>query len=193
MTLTILLTGASGGFGPFLSEQFSSMGHRVIEHHGHRDIDLSNLANISKLSERAIDNGVNVLINNAAIICPAIPFPDYSEAQISNMINVNLVAPILLIHQLYDRLEGVININSMVGLETKKLRTMYSASKWGLRGFSNSLKSESSNKHILDVYPTNMRTWPNRPDSQDAHECAAKIYHAFIRGDDNLILDGRPN
>ena len=59
---------------------------------------------------------------------------------------------------------------------------MYSASKWGLRGFSNSLKLESDNLKILDVYPTNMRTWPNRPDSQDANECALKVYNAFIQG-----------
>ena len=168
------------------------MGHRVIGHHGHRDIDLSNISNVIKLSERAIESGVDFLINNAAIICPAIPFPDYSESQITDMINVNLTAPILLIHQLYDNLKGIININSMVGLETKRMRTMYSASKWGLRGFSNSLKTECSDKNILDVYPTNMRTWPNRPDSQDAEECALKIYNSFMRGDDNLILDGRP-
>ena len=107
------------------------------------------------------------------------------------MINVNLPAPILLIHRLLDHLDGILNINSMVGLEPNYLRTMYSASKWGLRGFSNSLKLEYTEKQILDVYPTNMCTWPNRPNSQDANDCATRSYNAFISGDSELLLDGR--
>ena len=68
MAYTVLLTGSSGGFGCFLSEVFRSKGHRVIEHQGHRDIDLSDPSNIKYLTARANEEGVNVLINNEAII-----------------------------------------------------------------------------------------------------------------------------
>ena len=45
----------------------------------------------------------------------------------------------------------------MVGLEHKKYRTLYSSSKWGLRGFSESYK-ETKNLNVLDVYPSNIKT-----------------------------------
>ena len=42
-------------------------------------------------------------------------------------------------------------------MEIKKNRTLYSATKWGMRGFFNSLKTNSSAK-VLDVYPSNIQT-----------------------------------
>ena len=56
-------------------------------------------------------------------------------------------------------MSDIININSMIGLEPREKRTLYSASKFGLRGFSESLKLESKDLNILDVYPTNIKTW----------------------------------
>ena len=45
---------------------------------------------------------------------------------INNAIDLNLKAPILLIHKMMGFLNGVININSISGLENKKLRMEYS-------------------------------------------------------------------
>ena len=67
----------------------------------------------------------------------------------------------------------------MVGLEVKTPRTLYSATKWGLRGFSNSFKKESSVK-VLDVYPTNIKTTPDRNNAMDIDWVVDKIYNAFI-------------
>ena len=79
----------------------------------------------------------------------------------------------------------------MVGLEIKPLRTMYSATKWGLRGFSQSLKSENKNISILDVYPTNIKTTPDRQNAMDVDYVVNSIYNSFINKDETLILDGR--
>ena len=79
----------------------------------------------------------------------------------------------------------------MVGLEVKSPRTLYSATKWGLRGFSNSLKKESKDVSILDIYPTNIKTTPDRLNAMDVHAVVDKIYNAFIKNKEVLILDGR--
>ena len=78
----------------------------------------------------------------------------------------------------------------MVGLEIKAPRTLYSATKWGLRGFSNSLKKES-NLSVLDVYPTNIKTTPDRANAMDIDMVVDEIYSAFIEEKEELILDGR--
>ena len=79
----------------------------------------------------------------------------------------------------------------MVGLEVKKHRTLYAASKWGLKGFSDSLKLESNECKILDVYPTNIKTWPDRENAMDMEFVLDKINNAVINGASELIIDGR--
>lgn len=79
----------------------------------------------------------------------------------------------------------------MVGIEPKKNRTIYAATKWGLKGFSESLKKEETNIKILDVYPTNIKTWPERENAMEIDFVLNKIYEAMINGETELILDGR--
>ena len=187
----VLITGASSGLGIHLSNKFESEGHRVLRHNGRKDYDLSSTEDVYKLANKAKNENVKILINNAAITCPSILFDDYDDKLINNMIDVNLRAPILLTYFLMDSLTDIININSMVGLEIKKPRTMYSATKWGLRGFSNSLKFENQMINILDVYPTNIKTKPNIINAMDVDLVVDRIYESFDRKEKELILDGR--
>ena len=191
MKQTVLITGSSSGLGRHLVDIFSSKGHKVLEHKGRKHYDLANLKDIYRLAMKARESDVKLLVNNAAIVCPNIQFKDYSIDLIQNMIDVNLKAPILLSYLLSYELENIININSMVGLEFKKPRTLYSATKWGLRGFSNSLKIENEEIKILDVYPTNIRTTPERENAMDVNMVVEKIYDAYINNKTDLILDGR--
>ena len=188
---TILITGASSGLGKFLSNKFKSQGHRVLEHMGRQQYNLNNLEHIHSLAEDAKKENVSVLINNAAIVCPDILFEEYDINLIESMLGVNLAAPIMLSFLLINQLSGIININSMVGLEVKKPRTLYSATKWGLRGFSNSLKLEKECLNILDVYPTNIRTTPDRKNAMDVEMVVDKIYQSYYNKEEELILDGR--
>ena len=87
-------------------------------------------------------------------------------------------------------LKNIININSIVGLEIKKNRTMYSATKWGLRGFYNSFKINSKAK-VLDVYPSNIQTSPERTNALDIDFVVNSIYDAYLSDQTELILDGR--
>jgi short-subunit dehydrogenase len=191
MKKKILITGCSSGLGIFLVNKFQSKGHDVFQHLGKKHYDLSDINDIKKLANEAIDYNVDVLVNNAAIVCPNILLNEYTEELILNMIDVNLRAPILLSYFLQSHLTDIININSMVGLEYKKPRTLYSATKWGLRGFSNSLKLETSNINILDVYTTNIKTTPERENALDANYVVDSIYEAFQKKESELILDGR--
>ena len=118
-------------------------------------------------------------------------FSLYSSEEIYKMIDVNLTAPILLTYHLQSYLTDIININSMVGLEIKSPRTLYSATKWGLRGFSQSLKQENKNINILDVYPTNIKTSPDKENAMDVEFVVNSIYNSFNQKQQELILDGR--
>jgi short-subunit dehydrogenase len=187
----ILITGANSGLGKHLASKFKNNRYEVFEHNGSKHYNLTNQDEVKRLADDAKDFGVNILINNAAIVCPSKELSLYSYNEISNMVDVNLTAPILLTFYLLNQLTDIININSMVGLETKSPRTLYSATKWGLRGFAQSLKEENKNINILDVYPTNIRTTPDRQNAMDVNFVVDNIYNSFLNKEQTLILDGR--
>ncbi len=209
----VLITGSSKGLGYYLAKHFASKGHSIIIHGRNKkrlervneeikkigtesEYFISDLANISEIidfSNFALKKNVKILINNAGVTCPNKPFKEIDNNIIKRMIDVNITAPIMLINFLKDNLEQVININSMSGIESKKNRTIYAATKWGLRGFSESLKKEKNLYGILDVYPTNIRTWPERENAMNVDLVVNKIYGSMISKDKELILDGRIN
>ena len=187
----VLITGASSGLGRYLCLKFESEGHEVLKHEGTKHFDLTKVDEVIALAAKARQFGVKVLVNNAAITCPGKDLEDYNTSKILDMIAVNLTAPVILTHELIDSLTDIININSMVGLEIKEKRTLYSATKWGLRGFSQSLKAENSNLNVLDVYPTNIKTTPDKKYAMDINFVIDNIYNSFTKKDQELILDGR--
>lgn len=191
MKKKILITGCSSGLGGYLVNKFESEGHNVLQHLGKKHYDLSDISYVKKLANYAIDFQVDTLINNAAIVCPNLLLSEYQEDLIVKMLDVNLKAPILLTYYLQSYLSDIININSMVGLECKKNRTLYSATKWGLRGFSNSMKLENSKINILDVYTTNIKTTPHKENALEVDYVVNSIYQAFENKESQLILDGR--
>lgn len=192
MKKKVLITGTSRGLGYQLAKKFETEGHNVFQHFGKKDYDLKSQMEIEELAKNAKQFGVKVLINNAGILCPGIEFKDYSLEKINEFIDVNLRAPIVLIHLLKDEIENIININSIVGLEVKRNRTLYSASKWGLRGFSNSLKTESECPDILDVYVSRLVDQDKNTDKGlQTKKVSELIYDAFVKKQKELILDGR--
>ena len=187
----VLITGANSGLGRHLVSKFKNNGYEVFEHNGSKHYNLTNQDEVKRLADAAKDFGVNILINNAAIICPGKELLLYSHDEISNMVEVNLTAPILLTFYLLNQLTDIININSMVGLEIKSPRTLYSATKWGLRGFAQSLKGENKNINILDVYPINIQTTPDKQNAMNINFVIDSIYESFTNKEQTLILDGR--
>jgi len=187
----VLITGTSSGLGKHLVQKFENEGHEVFSHNGKKHYDLRNLSEVEELAEMVRLEDIKILINNAAIVCPNITLEKYNIAEICDMIDVNLRAPIVLIYLLLETLDNVININSMVGLEIKSPRTIYSATKWGLRGFSNSLKKENKEVKFLDVYPTNIKMHPFQQNAMNVELVVDEIYKSYIDGAEELVLDGR--
>ena len=207
----VLITGSGGGLGYYLALGFAKKGHDILLHGRNvtklkevqKEIakvgvnvdyfvaELTNQDAIKELADFALQKNVKILINNAGITCPGKPLAELNLQKINNMIDVNLKTPIILCKYLAKNLTDIININSMVGLEIKKFRTLYSASKWGLRGFSQSYKFELENINILDFYPTAMETWPNRKMAMKIDFVINNVYKAFEDHSKELILDGR--
>ena len=212
MTLDkVLITGSSNGLGKHLALYFLEKGHEVILHGRNKEkleTILSEIKSKNKLvkyyacdllEEKSIENlanfakteNIKILINNAGMHCKNKPFLDLDIEYINNIINLNLKVPIILTYYLLSSLNNIININSMSGIESKKYRTLYAASKWGLKGFSESLKNEINKKYILDVYPTSIKTNDKIENGMEVSNVAEAIYEAYINKKKEVILDGR--
>ncbi|MEM7368924.1 MAG: SDR family oxidoreductase [Bacteroidota bacterium] len=182
---TVLITGAAGGLGKALCLQFGGLGARIIG----LDVDQSALsglevilreANIpSRLIEcdirseqacrGAIDLGretfgpIDILINNAGLTHIGL-FQQASLESIQQVIDVNFYGAVNCTHHvLKDLIEGkgsIVTISSVAGLAPLMGRTAYSASKFALHGFFESLRTELLDQgvHVLMVCPSTIDT-----------------------------------
>ena len=216
----VLVTASSKGLGKAMAITFSKNGYDIILHgrdidkvnNAKKDIDkngvkvyevigdlrdektIQSLFNISK-------DRISILVNNAAIPCYGLGLEDMSYEKMMESLETNLISPILLTQKIYPLFKeqgygSIININSIVGKEPKKFRSIHSATKWGLKGFSKSLRIEAEENgiKIINVYPTRIRTVPEFTYGMEPVEVAQKIYEEYINDDakGELVIDGRP-
>lgn len=163
---------------------------------------------IEELYKRAKEKDVSVLINNAGTDLKLqdagpnlkLPLNEIDDKQINEILITNSIAPIKLTKRLYtlflDKGYGtIIIINSLSGLENHELRSVYCASKWGLRGFTDTfrLEADKHNVKVLGVYPSRIKTKPYFTYGMEPQEVAQKIYAAYKNSNlDEIIIDGRP-
>tara|TARA_R110000824_G_scaffold5670_4_gene26059 strand:+ start:1458 stop:2159 length:702 start_codon:yes stop_codon:yes gene_type:complete len=214
----VLVTASSKGLGFAMAKKFSESGYGVIIHGRNAEkIDFAkkNIDNVictiqgdirdeitvEFMHESVIKHNISVLVNNAAIPCYGIPLSQMSIDQVTTSLITNLISPIALTHKLYCDLAkndfgGIININSIIGIEPKRNRSIHSAAKWGLRGFSKSLRieAEDDNMRVMNVYPTRIRTAEEYTYGLAPKMVADLIYKEFHdpNGLDELVIDGRP-
>jgi short-subunit dehydrogenase len=214
----ILVTASSHGLGYAIAKEFSQNGYGVIIHGRNADNinqakedldnvictvqgDLRDEGTIDRLVEASGLHNISVLVNNAAIPCYGVPLAEMAQEQIMNSLQTNLVTPIILTNRLYSTIiknapGAVININSIVGIEPKILRSVHSATKWGLRGFSKSLRLEASDAEIkvINVYPSRVMTTPEFEYGLEPSYVATRIYEELENYScgGELLLDGRP-
>ena len=161
--------------------------------------DLRSNITIDELYKISKDK-ISVLVNNAAIPCYGLPLDEMDYMQMIGSLHINLMIPIILTNKIYPLLKeqgygSIININSIVGKEPKKFRSVHSATKWGLKGFSKSLRVEAEENGIkvINVYPTQIKTVKEHTFGLEPYDVAKKIYEEHIDGDTGeLVLDGRP-
>ncbi|MCX7880892.1 MAG: SDR family oxidoreductase [Patescibacteria group bacterium] len=107
---------------------------------------------------------IDVLINNAGVWIEG-ALENNNDFQIKKTIEINLIGQIFMTKSVLPLMKKnkagtIIFINSRAGLKTKGKRTVYNATKWGLRGFAESLEEEIANDKIkvISFYPGKMRT-----------------------------------
>ncbi len=159
---SVLLTGATGGLGRATAAALADRGATLIlssrkpdeleelraslPGEGHR-VAVSDLAEEGSTLRLLDEAGeLDVLVANAAL--PASGKLDgYSEEQIRRALRVNLEAPILMAHALLEpwlsRGSGhFVFISSLNGKVATARSSLYSATKFGLRGFSLGLRED---------------------------------------------------
>jgi NAD(P)-dependent dehydrogenase (short-subunit alcohol dehydrogenase family) len=166
---TALVTGASKGIGKAIAIAFGEAGANVVatarttseiddtvqqvEASGAQGVgviaDLGVESDIDRLANEAISKfgGVDILVNNAAIIHPRITVSDFDPNLWRDVLNVNLTGAFLITQKLLpgmiERKYGkVINISSIGGRSGAFGRSAYRVTKSGLISFTQSLAAE---------------------------------------------------
>jgi short-subunit dehydrogenase len=152
-------------------EQFKKSNCRVFPHYrGEQSNDGALIGDItssnfySNLEDFLKDKEIDIFINNAAIYKSG-DLLDHSQDDINGVIETNLTSQILMVQKVYaffkKKNNGIIvNINSLAGRYPSASEPIYSASKFGLRAFTESLQIASlgTNIKIINFYLGAMQT-----------------------------------
>lgn len=173
----VLITGSSVGIGRATAYEFSKEGSKVIITY-YRDKDeaiktkeecykfgakevsvfylnLTENESIIKLHSEVIKKygGVDILINNAGVVAWK-PLKEQTFEEIESQIRVNLEGLIKITKIFLPNVRDcIINIGSGAGKSPFSNLTTYCATKYGLRGFTQSLALEEPKLRIYTVNP----------------------------------------
>ncbi|HHA18409.1 MAG TPA: SDR family oxidoreductase [Methylophaga sp.] len=172
---TILLTGAGGGIGSAIAKQLSIAGATLVlvgldldeleqlnqtisgQHHA-LEADISSNEGRATILQFCLqlNNGIDILVNNAGIGQFSL-FQNMDSDHIAAIININLTSTILLTQQLLpilsSRPEGyIVNVGSIFGSIGYPGSSIYCASKFGIRGFTEALRRELMDSNISVSY-----------------------------------------
>ncbi len=154
---TIVLTGGRGGIGTALAERLGAQGARLLivdraPGPGVIEADLSDPAALDRVCARIAQEPVDILINLAGLMYFG-HLTGQQAGHLDAMIRVNLEAPIRLsqavLPGMIARGRGqIVNIGSVFGALPFPHFASYSATKAGLKGFSDALRREYAGKGI---------------------------------------------
>lgn len=220
---TILISGAGSGLGAELAKQWANQGHHIVlvgrtkeklervesyinTQNGSSSIytcDISNPKQIAHLKESLKKDGVAVdlLVNNAGIGTFG-ALEEIGIDDIHRVIDTNIKGTIFLTQALLPTLKTVggrvMNIISTAGLKGKNHESVYVASKYAVRGFTESLwkELETTNASATAVYMGGMDTpfWSDTDHVKDStrlkspSEKASQIIHVD-EGQKEIFID----
>lgn len=176
----VVITGSAGGIGAALVEAFCAAGYKVVgvdvrsprygAAHTHVQIDLDRFPAYGDYRRQAMDrvraeigeNGLAALINNAAIQHIG-AFESLTVEDWSRTMNVNVMAPMLLIRDLLPEISKVrgtvVNIASIHAKLTKPEFSAYATSKSALLGMTAALAVElGSRLQMMAICPAAIAT-----------------------------------
>lgn len=178
----VVITGGSKGFGRSLANSFKKEESKVIISSNEKEsldlvaqelsldsfvADVTSKEDINNLSKYAIDKygRIDIWINNAGIqIAPSV-IEDVDIQKLKNLFEVNFFGYFygcqVALKQMKKQDEGVIiNINSTAGIEGKSELSAYSASKFAIKGLTESIRKELKdfNIQVMSIFPGGMQT-----------------------------------
>lgn len=211
----VLITGASRGIGKELALKYMSEGYFVInlsrstpeyELSRHITCDITDSDNINLAYEIVAEefNRVDILINNAGIGMYE-KWEDAKMSEIRKLFDLNFFGAIEVTQKFLPLLKeskgSIINISSVAGKIYLPFMGAYSASKFALSVFSNSLRAElkEDGVHVLDCIVGRVDTEfsqsvfgsknsPKTPLIDSPKKLAKKIYSAQIKRKREIIF-----
>jgi NADP-dependent 3-hydroxy acid dehydrogenase YdfG len=159
-----VITGASSGIGEATARTLAADGYRVAllarradriqalaEEIGRGalaiEADVTDRDSLVAAARRVQDElgRVDVLVNNAGVMLLA-PFTSDQRSEQRRMVEVNLLGAMttteVFLDQLRDGGGDLVNISSVAGRTARPGNAAYAATKWGLNGWSESLRQE---------------------------------------------------
>lgn len=225
----VIITGASSGIGRALAFAFARRAAKLVLvarreerlEAVRREIqpytsdvliipaDVTDDAQLERVVEETLAafGRIDVLVNNAGIIASG-PLQDHTPEQISRILTVNLAAVVkltrfVLPHMLAHNRGYILNIGSGLGRTAMPLHAAYSASKYGLSGFSDALRREldRTGVYVTLVLPTWVRTEIVTPEMEDVlrrygyhidepDDVAERAVLGLVHGDREIIIGG---
>jgi short-subunit dehydrogenase len=163
----VLITGATGGIGQAIVRAFASRGANLILTGRRADVleplaaevrgrslafDLSDRAAVETLSREAVAAELDVFVANAALPASGV-LTELTQAEIDRMLEVNLRAPIAFARALapgmIERGRGhLVFVSSLSGKAASPASSIYSATKFGVRGFALGLREDLLPHHV---------------------------------------------
>ena len=164
MTKTILITGATSGFGAAAARKFAQGGWRVIGtgRRGDRlrvlqdelgenmlplEVDMRDRESVESLAKLSPPWGdVDLLLNNAGLAPPTTPLPDTDWDRIEDVIDTNIAGVVALtralLPKLVERKGQIINLSSVAATYPYKGGAVYAGTKAFVRQFSLDLRCD---------------------------------------------------
>ena len=178
----VLITGASSGFGMDAARLFARQGCKVVLAARRIDrlqalaesiqaeggealaipVDVTNRHEIDSMVQATLDvfGRIDILVNNAGFGRLNWLEELEPERDIETQVQVNLLGTILttravLPHMLARREGHIINMSSMAGMIAAPMYTIYAATKFGVRAFTDALRREvgSFGIRVSGIYP----------------------------------------
>jgi uncharacterized protein len=187
-----IVTGGTSGLGAAIAEKLRERGMHVVTVSRRDEADVPGDASHEDTVARAVAaaealGDITLLVNCAGVgIFGAVG--SYDEHDVRRIIDANLVAMILFCDELFPRFtrDGgtIVNILSTAAITSRPGESVYSAAKWGARGYTDVLKAEArgTKARVISVAPGGMQTpfWSHeREGFMDARAIAGVIVGAL--------------
>ncbi len=212
MNKSVLITGASSGIGRALAVELAKRDWRVLA--AGRNIESLNLlrtetgceiivmdlfesksaVDLYKIAEKKF-NGLDVLVNGAGINKRKVSIADIDLSDWEVHMALNVRAPMLLCREAMRRMSKgghIMNIVSSIALTSQVNYSIYTATKYALMGFTNTLRKEAQSKGIkvTAAFPggtdTNFRQ-EERLDYMRPESAALMLVHALEAPEDVVM------